>query len=284
MPEHPSSLGTALLDIIRWSVRRDPAYVVRLYDSLADVMLLATEYTSLNFGLWDDINNTPILAQQNMATHIGKMAELDKAALMADVGCGLSAPAVQWRAQYRDLDTISVDINHQTLSYGSGSNRINGSATSLPLSDDTVDRVVALESAQHFRPLHEFVHESARVLTPGGVLCMAMPVVSGSVRPWSLGMLSVVWFSEHYPISAVRDSVRTAGFDIEHTDTVGSMVYEPLATYYTANRSQLRSRIIRKYPGYIESVLYRSMNSMRKASARGILEYLLLKCRLPQHK
>lgn len=282
MPEYSGSLGTTLLDIIRWSVRRDPAYVIRLYDSLVDVMLLATGYKSLNFGLWDDINNTPVLAQQNMAARVGEMAGLDQATLMADVGCGLSAPALQWRAQYPDVDVICIDINHRTLLAGSGNNRINGSAMSLPLSDDAIDSMVALESAQHFRPLCEFAQESARVLTPGGILCVAMPVITGRSRPWSLGMLSVVWFSEHYSVTAVCDSVTSAGFDIEHTDMVGSEVYGPLAAYYAANRSWLRPRITHKYPGYIESILSRSMESMRKASSRGVLEYLLLKCRLPQ--
>lgn len=282
MPEYSGSLGTTLLDILRWSIRRDPAYVIRLYDALLDVMLLATGYKSLNFGLWDDTHNTPVLAQQNMAARVGEMAEIGHTTLMADVGCGLSAPAMQWRLQYPDADIMCIDINRRTLLAGGGNNLINGSAVALPLYDDTVSSVVALESAQHFRPLHEFAKESARILTPGGTLCVAMPVVTGRLRPWSLGMLSVVWFSEHYPIAAVHDSVISAGFDIEHTEMVGKQVYGPLAAYYEANRSRLRSSITRRYPGYIESILSRSMESMRKASARGVLEYLLLKCRLPR--
>ncbi|GBL42160.1 hypothetical protein EMGBD3_15280, partial [Nitrosarchaeum sp.] len=39
-------------------------------------------------------------------------------------------------------------------------------STKLPFSDNSVDRVLALESSQHFKPLKDFISESKRILNP----------------------------------------------------------------------------------------------------------------------
>ena len=45
----------------------------------------------------------------------------------------------------------------------------------LPFNDNSVDRVLALESAQHFKPLSDFIVESRRVLIKSGFLVIAIP-------------------------------------------------------------------------------------------------------------
>ena len=53
---------------------------------------------------------------------------------------------------------------------------INSSSLCLPFATGTVDRIIALESAQHFKPFDMFIAESYRILQPKGLFVIAMPV------------------------------------------------------------------------------------------------------------
>ena len=270
------------LDVLRWTFRRSPADVVKLYDALSGVMRLATGGNSLNFGLWSDKCADPISAQTKMAEYFGGMADLSKARAAADVGSGLSGPAAVWGRQSPGTNLVCIDINRRSLGAAdSSADLVNGSSTQLPLADGTVDRVLALESAHHFQPLESFTAESARVLTPEGIMCMAVPVAGANYHPAKLGSLMLTWSSEHHRVELVRKSVKSAGFTIVFEDMVGSRVYEPLAKYYLENQKDLRTRIVSEYPGYVESLLHRSIIDMKKASERKIIDYLMIKCVLP---
>ena len=74
--------------------------------------------------------------------------------------------------------TINTDIDGSVISTANVKGRpiatsamcgdilslVNATATTLPFADGCVDRIVALESAQHFKPLQNFFKESARIL------------------------------------------------------------------------------------------------------------------------
>ena len=55
-------------------------------------------------------------------------------------------------------------------------------------------------------------------------------------------------------------------------------MYDPLADYYIENREQLKKSILQKYPNYVENILYKSINKMKDASEKRIIDYALLKC------
>ena len=242
-------------------------------------MRLATGGSSLNFGLWTESCTEPLPAQENMARHFGVVAEMDGAQIAADVGCGRAGPARVWQESYPDTQVIGVDINRRSLEETAFLPlAANAVSTSLPLAGDTLDRVLALESAQHFRPLEGFTAEAARVLRPGGILCMAIPIAGPRYQIHKLGLLWLTWSSEHHTIRAVRESVASAGLRILHEEMVGDMVYGPLADYYIGNRDALRRRIISEYPRYVESILYHSILDMKKASEQDVIEYVIAKC------
>lgn len=264
--------------VLMWTFRRTGRDVINLYNSLSPVMQLATGGDMLNFGYWKDAGE-PVAAQKALCTLVGAEAELGSARTLLDVGSGLAAPAAHWKSTY-NLDVSCVNINYRQLaaSRQAGASLVNATSTLLPFSDSSMDRIIALESAQHFKPLGEFTSECRRVLKPGGLLVMAIPVVRVRSAFFKLGILSFTWSSEHYRLDYVKSAIRDSGLDIAGTTDIGRHVYEPLADYYALNRPALREKILQEYPPFLESVLYRSMLKMKAVSQRQEIGYAVIKC------
>jgi len=246
-------------------------------------MQLATGGSMLNFGYWLENTIEPTSAQENLCSYFGKLAELENAKNVVDVGSGLSAPAIFWRNNYEKLNLFCVNINYDQLSF-SGPQRnlefLNSTSTKLPFSDNSVDRVLALESSQHFKPLKDFISESKRILQSNGILTLALPVTLPSASFMKLGILKFTWSSEHYSLEHVKELVIAGGFTIQDEKLIGKNVYVPLANYYIENRDKLKKSILEKYPSYVEKILYTSILKMKKSSQQKIIDYVILKCRV----
>ena len=246
-------------------------------------MQLATGGDMLNFGYWDAENNAPIAAQENLCAVFAKMAELNSCKNMVDVGSGLSAPAIFWRNNFKNLSIFCININHDQLCHSNPQQKItflNSSSTKLPFTDNSVDRVLALESSQHFKPFSGFISESKRILSDSGLLVLAIPVTLRSSSISKLGILKFTWSSEHYGLDEVRKIIVSGGFTISEEKMIGSSVYDPLADYYVENRDKLKKSILKQYSPFVEKILFRSIQKMKKASQDGIIDYVLLKCHL----
>lgn len=271
------------LDVILWTLRRNEKDVVNLYDSLSPVMQIATGGSMLNFGYWKENTSEPIIAQKNLCDIFGEIAELEKAESALDVGSGLSAPALFWRDQYQKLKLFCININYNQLQF-SGPQRnlqfFNSTSTALPFSNNSVDRVLALESSQHFKPFENFISESKRILKKSGLLVLALPVVLSETSIRNLGILKFTWSSEHYNLNVVKDLISSCGFTITDEKLIGKHVYDPLANYYVSNRANLQHSIREKYPDFVEKILNKSIQKMKKASEDKIIDYVILKCKL----
>jgi cyclopropane fatty-acyl-phospholipid synthase-like methyltransferase len=272
-------------------------------------MQITTGGNMLNFGYWDDKTRNPLQAQYTLSTMIGEFASLQTARRLVDVGSGYSAPALQWNSQYSFLKILCININLQQLKIAAAlkSNgqridhsvglvslkslrnnnifHINATSTMLPIRNNSVDRVIAFESAQHFKPLIQFIQESNRVLERSGLVVLAMPVITNASNLLSLplfiklGILSVTWASEHYKLEYVKSMIKTHGFEIKDIQYIGSNVYGPLASYYIENREKLKNMIVREYPKFLETILYKSLLGMKDASRNGVIDYILLKAK-----
>jgi len=271
------------LDVLFWTFRRNEQDVVNLYTTLSPVMQLATGGSMLNFGYWSSKHTDPISAQNNLCMIFANLAELSSGKHAVDVGSGLSSPSKLWRDTFPNLNLYCVNMNFKQLSF-SGLQRnmefINSTSTKLPFTDNSVDRVLALESAQHFKPLSDFIFESKRILTKNGLLVFAIPIttINSSIR--KLGLLKFTWSSEHYSINYLKNLLSSSGFTVCDEKLIGTNVYDPLADYYTNNRIRLKKLILKHYPRYVETILYKSLQKMKKASKEKIIDYALIKCRL----
>ena len=264
-------------------------------------MQVATGANMLNFGYWEGNIVSPVEAQSNLCTFVGRFADLDSSRTVIDVGSGFGEPALQWIREYRLRNIICVNINYQQLVNGlkissiktdeervlnngdsiSDITCVNSTSLSLPLASGTVDRIIALESAQHFKPLDRFIEESYRILQPKGLLVIAIPVTvpfhNVLIKLFKLGILNMTWTSEHYELEYVKSAIRRHKFKIMNVTTIGTKVYEPLALYYIQHRKELREKIMTHYPSYIEKILSISLAKMMDVSKKGLIDYLILK-------
>lgn len=322
-----------------WFLRRNERDVVGLYQFMWSYVQYATGTCMLNFGYWlkgnfESIGN----AQYNLCTLTGKFAELHSAKIIIDVGSGFCTPAVQWELRYDLLDKIiCVDINYKELgtasknidkvfsyknknieisprtyvTHGNGNHKkdiislVNATATILPFPDHFADRIIALDSAQHFKSINQFISESSRVLKHGGLLVIAIPVVTTerqssnqniliktlkSIR--QLGILTITWASEHYQLEYIKKVILNENFRIKQIEYIGASVYAPLADYYIRNRMVFRRLILNKYPSYskkiiydlVERIVYVSALKMRELSQKGTIDYVLIKASRSSNK
>ncbi len=275
------------LETILWTFRRNENDVVNLYNTLSPVMQLATGGSMLNFGYWCNDDTSPIVAQNRLCDMVGKLAVLDSANSLLDVGSGLSSPAIMWARLYPDIGISCVNINYNQLQLAQKTvdekisnqriHEINSTSTMLPLLSNSIERIIALESAQHFKPFDNFVSESYRVLKKNGIFTFAIPVVKKKSSIKNLGILAVTWSSEHYNQDFII-SKTSKKFKIIEKIEIGSNVFEPLADYYIKNRNKLKNKILKEYPSYLEKMLFKSLLKMKKASSEKLIDYLLIKC------
>jgi ubiquinone/menaquinone biosynthesis C-methylase UbiE len=321
---HSLTLLLNSLQSILWISRRNEKDIVDLYNSLTPFVQLALADPNnhmLNFGYWAPSITTPLEAQIELCRVVGEFANLHSAKKVMDIGSGFCAPAMLWRGMYDNLDIICVDINLKQLTaalkkialsvataiaksdqfYVMNKNveqtnsisLVNAAVTRLPFANNCVDTLIALESAQHFKPMAGFLRECRRVLTPNGLLVVAIPILGPNLSNQSLfirqiarlGILYFTWASEHYSLEKIESAIVTEGFEIQDIQHIGHSVYESSANYYIQNRQVLRQRLRTHTTPYakslhidfVERLVYISALKMKCSSQREIIGYVLIK-------
>jgi ubiquinone/menaquinone biosynthesis C-methylase UbiE len=169
---------------------------------------------------------------------------------MLEVGSLISNPATEWKSMYRTPHVICLDINFDQLkvsakkvSYQYNSiadldlpavtqhrslHHINASARMLPFSDHSIDRIIALESHHHFKPLKLFIQESNRVLDENGLLIIASAIKTNGSSMLNdiikLGILSLTFNSKNYVLAHIKSALTESGFNIKEILSIGAHV------------------------------------------------------------
>ena len=319
------------LNPILWTARRSEHDVINLYNYLSGLMRIITKDYFLNFGYWNKGINSPREAQRRLCSLIADVSNLYSARTVLDIGSGFSVPAIYWKSLFNSLNIVCVDVNLCQLKFGVSLHDdlkekkiifplpkdntkefksllelelpysedteklsfVNATSTALPFADNSVDRIIALESAQHFKPLSEFFIESNRVLDKNGIFVTAMPVIHNQERLhgnnifsevisfislfFKLGVLSFTWMSEHYDLNYIESQIVNAGFQSKEIKLIGSHVYEPLSKYYIQNREKLQNAILKEYPPHVEKILYKSISKMNELSEERVIDYAIIR-------
>jgi SAM-dependent methyltransferase len=150
---------------------------------------------------------------------------------------GLNITASQVRVARRRIADLGleerVDLRH-------------GSATEMPIESGSMDIVIALECAFHFRNREDFFHEAWRVLRPGGRLVTAdiipMPAVSGLRErveqrvSWGLVASRFAIPSENADSRPTYFSkLALCGFEQIRIESIRRHVYAPLHNYLASH-------------------------------------------------
>lgn len=315
-------------------LRRDERAVVNIYQAFMSYARILTRTNMINFGFWTQETTSIRKAQEALCTLTGNLAELSTAKNVLDIGSGLSGPAEQWNLEYKFINSlICIDVNYQALKMsraiyskydydnevlvkpsvktevtnkkyitkhnGVVLSRVNATATCLPFGDSSTDRIIALESAQHFKSFSEFIRESHRVLKKTGLIVLAIPVITNpkpsgmsrikrlnSLRNLRvLGILSLTWASEHYELARIMSVITQEHFVIKDILRIGKSVYVPLADFYIQDRKQFRSIVLGKQSSFlkkitldiVERIVYRSALKMKQLSISEDIDYVLIK-------
>ncbi len=315
-------------------LRRDERAVVNIYQAFMSYARILTRTNMINFGFWTQETTSIRQAQEALCTLTGNLAELDTAMNVLDIGSGLSGPAEQWNLEYKFINSlICIDVNYQALKlsraiygkYGYDNevlvkssvktevtnkqyitkhngvvlSRINATATCLPFGDSSTDRIIALESAQHFKSFSEFIRESHRVLKKTGLIVLAIPVITSpkpngmsgikildSLRNLRvLGILSLTWTSEHYELAQIMSVISQEHFVIKDILSIGKSVYIPLTDFYIQDRKEFRRIVLGKHSSFlkkialdiVERIVYRSALKMKQLSLSRNIDYVLIK-------
>jgi SAM-dependent methyltransferase len=179
LPLRPAGWTSRNLRHIAGIVRQGKNSAARVYESIGSDFFLAPAPGWLNLGLWEGSGS-----EDEAETACRRLVQTVAAALpedgvILDVGNGLGTqdPVIVEALHPRRL--VAVNITEWQLSAGRDRLReaaalgVVGDATRLPVADQSIDGVISVEAAFHFRSRRAFFEECFRVLKPGGVLSIS---------------------------------------------------------------------------------------------------------------
>jgi SAM-dependent methyltransferase len=239
-PLRPARWTSRHLRHIGGIFRQDHNPAARVYESIGSDFFLAPAPGWLNLGLWegpgseDEADTACRRLVQTVA------AALPKAGVILDVGNGLGTQDPVIVEALRPRRLVAVNITEWQLSAGrdrlreAAARGVAGDATRLPVADQSVDGVISVEAAFHFRSRRAFFDECFRVLKPGGVLSLS----DISIERLPLGPLELLAGLTQMRIFGLRPSAamtadqigaaaRAAGLTAVDVTACGDLVIAP---------------------------------------------------------
>jgi ubiquinone/menaquinone biosynthesis C-methylase UbiE len=151
----------------------------RVYESIGPDFFLAVAPGWLNLGLWEGPGSERE-AEQACRRLVRTLASaLPTGGVILDVGNGLGTQDCLIAETSRPRRLMAVNITEWQLTAGkdrlrqAGAVPVAGDAARLPIACQSVDGIISVEAAFHFRSRKAFFAECYRVLRPGGVLSIS---------------------------------------------------------------------------------------------------------------
>jgi SAM-dependent methyltransferase len=151
----------------------------RVYESIGSGFFLEVSPGWLNLGLWEGPGSEQEAGEACRRLVRTLASALSANSVVVDVGNGLGTAEPLIAAAIHPRRLAAVNITQWQLAAGrdrlreAGAAGVTADATRLPFADGSVDGIISVEAAFHFRSRQEFFAESNRVLRPGGVLSIS---------------------------------------------------------------------------------------------------------------
>ena len=271
---------------------RNPA--ARVYESIGPDFFLALAPGWLNLGLWEGPGSEDE-AEQACRRLVQTMASaLPAGGVIVDIGNGLGTQDTLIAQVTRLRRLVAVTVTEWQLAAGRDRLRqaaaapVAGDAVRLPVADGTVDGVISVEAAFHFRSRKAFFDECYRVLRPGGVLSMSdISIRRWPVSPaeWLSGLTQLRLFGLRRTMAMtagqIASTARAACLTDVDVTLCGDRVIAP-AVRLTADRlTSGRMADPRAEPAGQRVIGRLLLGQVNLLWRRGIIEYLLLRAVRP---
>ena len=127
-------------------------------------------------GERDDLSISGTFAERYEHLFRYKLAKDQQWNKIVEVGCGTGYGSAILAS---DAQITAFDISKQAISYAvkvhPGPDYVVGSATALPLPDESVDAIVSFEVIEHLTDAEKFLDECKRVLREDGAIILSSP-------------------------------------------------------------------------------------------------------------
>jgi ubiquinone/menaquinone biosynthesis C-methylase UbiE len=266
---------------------RNPAATV--YESIGRDFFLALAPGWLNLGLWEGSGTeeeAPVAVRRLVETLAG---DLPTGGVVLDVGSGLGVQDAVIAEVARPRHLIALNITESQLREGrgalsdAGASPVAGDAMRIPLTDNSVDGVISVEAAFHFRSRQRFFAEAGRVLRPGGILTMSdVPIrrLPGGPIELFAGLIQLRAWGLRSIAAATPEQIAAAaeseGFQDVHLELCGDRVIDP-ALAVIGRRLETTSDV----PASMRLAAQLMLAQMRFLRRRGVIDYLLLRATAP---
>ena len=268
----------------------------RVYESIGPDFFLALAPGWLNLGLWEGAGSEEE-AEDACRRLVRTLASAVPAGgVVLDVGNGLGTQDPLIARVLRPRRLVTVNITEWQLKAGRDRLReaaaapVVGDGARLPIADATVDAIISVEAAFHFRTRKAFFEECYRVLRPGGVLSIS----DISVQRWPVTPAEVISGLTQLRVFGLRRSMAmttsqiaaaaaAAGLAEVQVTACGDRVIGPALRLTAARLAAARAAPVGHQAAPVghqaaARLLIRQVDLLWR---RGIIDYLLLRAVRP---
>jgi SAM-dependent methyltransferase len=261
----------------------------RVYESIGSDFFLAVAPGWLNLGLWEGPGSEDEAEQACLRLVSALASALPAGGVVADLGNGLGTqdPLIAETARPRRL--VALNITEWQLAAGrdllrrAGAAPLVADAARLPIAGQSLDGIISVEAAFHFRSRKAFFDECYRVLRPGGVLSTSdISVQRWPVTPAELlaGLTQLRVFGLR-PVMAmtaeqIAAAARAAGLTEVQVTRCGERVIAPALRLTAGRLKNATAAPIGQHT--VARLLLRQVDLLWR---REIIDYLLLRAVRP---